>query len=191
VGAHGHVYGFEPDPVARNLLARNVHENRAQNVTILPYAVRAQPGSAWLASERLGNALTSVHPTDGVLEVEAVTLACFCRERDVRPSVVKIDVEGGEASILTAEAEAFISQLRVLVAHLSANWMTYGTRSRLAGDQNGVCLRRAAVAERPCWQATLTRLSFNVQGLPVAEPTASGGEIRAEGQAVGGAPTLS
>ena len=162
VGSEGRVYAFEPDPVARALLARNVRENGARNVTIVPYVVQAQPGTAWLSSERLGNALTSVDPSHGLLEVEAVTLAGFCREHGVTPAVVKIDVEGGEASILTEKAEPFVSRLRALVVEI------HERRLRASGQQPAQLLELFARWGELIELDARTTANFNVALIPRA-----------------------
>lgn len=114
-GPSGAVYAFEPDPVARELLARNLLANRAANVTILPWAVVGQPGPVWLKSDSLGNANTAVSASEGISRVPAVTLAGFCDQLRLTPDVIKIDVEGGEADIVTEDAIPVLTGARAVV----------------------------------------------------------------------------
>jgi FkbM family methyltransferase len=118
VGPSGKVYAFEPDPVARRLLARNVAENQASNVTIVPHAVTARPGSAWLRSPKLGGGSTVVSDEGGTLEVEAVSLVSFCDQHSLSPAVIKVDVEGGEASVLTSEATGLVQAARAVLVEV-------------------------------------------------------------------------
>jgi FkbM family methyltransferase len=118
VGPSGRVYAFEPDPVARRLLAGNVAANGASNVTVVPAAVRARPGSAWLRGGRLGSGETFVSEDAGDLEVEAVSLVSFCRERSLSPAVLKVDVEGGEASVLNEESATLVQKARAVLVEI-------------------------------------------------------------------------
>jgi FkbM family methyltransferase len=118
VGPLGHVYAFEPDPVARSVLARNLAANRASNVTIVPHAVMARPGSAYVRSPRLGSASTTVSEEDGILDVEAVSLVSFCKEHSLSPAVIKVDVEGGEARVLTEEATPLVQAARAVLVEV-------------------------------------------------------------------------
>ena len=95
----GWVYAFEPDPVARDVLERNITANGLSNVTVLPYAVTDSAGRAWLGSGQLGQSQSFVDSARGVLQIETVSLEGFCEQRGVQPTVIKIDVEGAEASV--------------------------------------------------------------------------------------------
>jgi FkbM family methyltransferase len=117
-GPEGRVYAFEPDPVARGLLARNVEANRAGNVTVVPYAVSDQNGIVWLRSSQLGNATTSVSVSDGIEQVETVTLRDFCEGNSISPSVMKIDVEGWEAHVLNEQARSVVEQARTTIVEI-------------------------------------------------------------------------
>jgi FkbM family methyltransferase len=96
----GWVYAFEPDPVARNLLERNIAANALSNITVLPYAVTDTAGHAWLGSQALGQSQSFVNSAQGVVEIDTVSLDGFCHQHGVTPAIVKIDVEGAEAKVL-------------------------------------------------------------------------------------------
>ena len=99
-GLEGRVYAFEPDPVACRLLERNVSDNGLANVTVVPRGVTGTNGNAWLEAPRLGIGLTQLTSEGSGEEVQTVTLDHFLAEHDVEPSVIKIDVEGGEVGVL-------------------------------------------------------------------------------------------
>ena len=105
VGPQGRVFAFEPDPLASELLSKNLVLNNATNVTVLTMAVSHKKGSASLVTSRWGNGSSSlgVVPLEAgygeELSVTTTSLDAFCDERAIRPDVVKIDVEGGEAAI--------------------------------------------------------------------------------------------
>jgi FkbM family methyltransferase len=110
VGPHGKVVAFEPDPAARRLLERNLASNGAANVTVVPFAVGRDAGSVRFVGS--GDSVGRIDP-EGELEVEQVSLDDFCRERDLRPTVMKVDIEGGEADAL--DGSAVVAALRELV----------------------------------------------------------------------------
>lgn len=113
----GWVYAFEPDPVARRLLERNVATNGVRNVTVLPYGVTDQAGAAWLNSPRLGGSQSTVDPGAGVVQVPTVTLEGFCEHHGIYPQVIKIDVEGGEAQVV-AGASTVLRRARAIALEL-------------------------------------------------------------------------
>jgi FkbM family methyltransferase len=100
VESSGFVYAFEPDPVARAALERNIGINSAQNVRVVPSAVTAQSGSVNVINDSLGDSTSQVKISGTGPEVTSVTLDEFCRREGFIPSVIKVDVEGGEAEVL-------------------------------------------------------------------------------------------
>ncbi|HEX6389233.1 MAG TPA: FkbM family methyltransferase [Solirubrobacteraceae bacterium] len=95
VGPQGRVVSFEPDPVARALLERNVQLNALENVTILPYALAAQEGTLRLTG---GHSVAHLD-AEGEHEVQARVLADVIGEVGAAPDVMKVDIEGGELDL--------------------------------------------------------------------------------------------
>jgi FkbM family methyltransferase len=113
VGPRGSVVAFEPDPASRGLLERNLAANGASNVTVVPYAVGEHAGTVrFVASGDSAGRIGS----DGDLEVRQVQLDQYCDEHEVRPTVMKVDIEGGEAAAL--ERSAVARQVRELVIEI-------------------------------------------------------------------------
>jgi FkbM family methyltransferase len=101
----GWVHAFEPDPMARTLLERNVAANDASNITVVPCGVSDREGSAWLVAPRPGNSQSTIDNDHGAIEIQTVTLGGYCERQGAYPDVIKIDVEGAEAKVLTGGAE--------------------------------------------------------------------------------------
>lgn len=118
VGEGGRVFAFEPDSVARRALERNLRANGAGNVTVVPSAVTDHDGVVWLQSSYAGGSTTFVSSDGGFEEVEAVTLTTFCGRRGVSPSVIKVDVEGGEVGVLSDAARPVLEATRALVVEV-------------------------------------------------------------------------
>jgi len=110
----GSVHAFEPDPVARRLLERNVAANGLKNVRVVPQGVSDRDGICWLEAPRLGIGLTRTTQERGGVEVPTVTLKTYLRDSGIGPTVVKIDVEGAEAGIFEAGFEE-LRQVRVIL----------------------------------------------------------------------------
>ena len=80
-GPEGRVFAFEPAPDAREGLRRHLALNDlADRVEIVPAAADDLAGQ--------------------MIDVKTTTIDAFCQERNIRPDVVKIDVEGAEADVL-------------------------------------------------------------------------------------------
>lgn len=109
VGPHGRVFAFEPLPGNFTLLQKNVQLNNLLNVQTLNQAVfsrtqeiditapddQPNPGSGSLTSET----------GDKNYHVKAISMDDFCKDHDLRPDVLKIDVEGSEYDVLVGAKE--------------------------------------------------------------------------------------
>jgi FkbM family methyltransferase len=113
VGPGGRVVAFEPDPRTRAVLERNVAANGATNVVVVPCAVGDRAGVVrFLAS---GDSVGRVGES-GDVEVEQVTLDGYCDDHGVAPTVMKVDIEGGEAAAL--DGSMTVARLRTLVLEI-------------------------------------------------------------------------
>ncbi len=106
VGGSGRVVAFEPDPVARASLRKNVDMNHLSNVSVEETAVSDTPGRTRLAAERFGSGLSSIVRRQDrgthyrAVEVESTTLDQYCETHDLAPDWIKIDAEGAEPLIV-------------------------------------------------------------------------------------------
>jgi FkbM family methyltransferase len=101
----GRVLAFEPNPSARAQLAANVALNDCANVLVVPKAVADAPGSARLHVPRTPDpsfsSLAAGRFDEGEpIDVEVTTVDAEVEAAGLRPSVVKIDVEGGELAVV-------------------------------------------------------------------------------------------
>ncbi len=105
VGPGGAVYAFEPVPANAACIRRNIELNRLSNVTLIEKAISATSGQGelFLTEYSGGGALTTAaKPFDSIATIP-VTLASVDQvvfEDKLRPpTVVKVDVEGGEIDV--------------------------------------------------------------------------------------------
>ena len=110
VGPTGRVVAFEPDPGTRALLERNLAANAVTNVTVVPCAVGDHAGTVRFVAS--GDSVGRVGAA-GDLEVRQVTLDGYCAEHGLQPTVMKVDIEGGEAGAL--DGSAAVRGVRALV----------------------------------------------------------------------------
>ena len=101
-------------------MKHNVAANDATNATVYPYAVGASSGYGSLGYRRRGSAETHIVPVarGDADPVRVVSLGDFCSEQSIRPSVMKIDVEGAEAEVLSGAAAEILAQTRVAIVEL-------------------------------------------------------------------------
>jgi FkbM family methyltransferase len=102
----GHVYAFEPAPDNAEAIRRNAQLNGVGNVSVIAKAVSAQTGAGRLqiVDDQSWSKLveTGEHPhRQEEIEVETVAIDDLLeRDQLLPPTVVKIDVEGAELSVL-------------------------------------------------------------------------------------------
>ncbi|MCB1185225.1 FkbM family methyltransferase [bacterium] len=158
VGPRGRVVAFEPVPANADLVARNAAANGLGNVEVVRAAVsdRCGRGRLVLAGHAGGASLDSVAaPPDpvGEIEVDLVTLDAWLAARpEVRPDVVKIDVEGAEPEVLDGMVGVVARHRPLLVVEYDA---------AAAAD---------AEAKAAAGRGRLEELGYHVQRLPDAYP---------------------
>lgn len=106
VGPLGKVYAFEP--LRRNLiyLLDHVLNNDARNVKVFELAVGDREGTASFDDSTYNSHAMGRLSEGGRLQVEVIRLDDFAPREDLRPpSVIKMDVEGGEAAALRGMVE--------------------------------------------------------------------------------------
>jgi FkbM family methyltransferase len=136
VGRTGRVVSFEPAPVLFEILDYHRRVNHLPQITAIHEAVSDSDHSRaklYVFSGGLSfrNSLTLGRPglpfADGVeptaIEVPTTTLDTFCSSENVRPDVIKIDVEGAELMVLRG-ASCVLRQCRpALVLSVHPFWL--------------------------------------------------------------------
>jgi FkbM family methyltransferase len=112
VGPTGRVWAFEPEPRNARHLNEHVRLNRLSNVRIEETAVSERVGTARFGG---GTGSGTGRLTDaGSLEVPTVTIDDVCRRNGLRPTAIKVDVEGAELAVLEG-GEATLRESRPVV----------------------------------------------------------------------------
>ena len=120
----GRVLAFEPNPGARAQLLENVRLNGFTNVIVVPKAAGAQPGRAQLHvpttpdpsfSSLEGGRFAEAEP----IEVEVTTVDAEVRAHGLRPTIVKIDVEGRELDVVEGIRETLAEHRPWLLVEVS------------------------------------------------------------------------
>jgi len=101
----GRVLAFEPNPSARAQLEGNIALNERADVLVVPKAVGDAPGAALLHVPRTPDpsfsSLAGGRFAEGEpIEVEVTTVDAEVEAAGLQPTVVKVDVEGGELAVV-------------------------------------------------------------------------------------------
>ena len=120
VGTTGRVFAFEPDVETCHGLRRHIELNGlARRVTPLQLAVSSSKGEAFFATDGVSGThrLAAKTKNSKGHPVATTSVDAFCAEQGIRPTVIKIDVEGAELDVLrgaretlknTQEAKVFV-----------------------------------------------------------------------------------
>jgi FkbM family methyltransferase len=106
----GRVLAFEPNPAARAQLEENVALNACDNVIVVGAAVGASRGRSTLhvpasPDPSFSSLEAGRFPEGRPLDVEVTTVDAAVAVHELRPSLVKVDVEGGEVDVVRGMAE--------------------------------------------------------------------------------------
>lgn len=105
VGVHGRVIAFEPVPTTFSLLSANAQLFAHPNVTLINAAVSDKSDIIGMSIPKFSTGLTNYYQAhlsfsvDSTLSVLTISLDSLCINQ--RISLVKIDAEGHEASVLS------------------------------------------------------------------------------------------
>lgn len=102
VGRTGSVWAFEPHPVNCGFLRRHIAINHIINSHVEETAITDRSRSMSFESGRGSG--TGRLSDGGHLTVAATSIDEFCNARQIRPTAIKIDVEGAELDVLRGAA---------------------------------------------------------------------------------------
>lgn len=120
----GRVLAFEPNPFAREQLEGNVELNECDNVIVVAAAVGASPGHARLhvpaSPDPSFSSLDGGRFEEGQpIDVEVTTVDAAVAEHELRPSFVKVDVEGAEVDVVRGMSETVAKFRPTLLVEVS------------------------------------------------------------------------
>lgn len=111
VGQRGRVYAFEPSAENLGFLRRHVKWNRAENVTVFPFAIADSDGKEKFG----GGSSLSLRLGGGGEVVEVRTVESLLQDGLRAPTFLKIDVEGAEARVLKGAGESLYAPDRAIL----------------------------------------------------------------------------
>jgi len=138
VGPEGRVYAFEPSPQTAEILKHHIRLNgwqdRAEVVPavvcdvdgVVPFYTHGFTMAASVGRENVE--VLNPEMLDGpVLKIElpSVTLDGFCEERNIKPNVVKIDVEGAELLALRGARNLLLNERFSILCEIHPRHMRY------------------------------------------------------------------
>ena len=109
VGETGKIYCFECNPRMINWIKADCVANNVRNVEVVPLAAYKESDVqlSFHIDDSFYSAASSLYGEDtkNDITVNTTTIDKICREKKLSPSLIKIDIEGGEADALTGGKE--------------------------------------------------------------------------------------
>ena len=140
VGSSGRVYAFEPAAASRAGLQRHLAINGlAGRVTVRPEAIAARVGrQPFVDVGTLGNNRLATVADAPTIDVRVSSLDEFCRISNIRPDLVKVDVEGAELDVLRGARQTIAERGAALALFVELHpslWPSLGvTRADLEAE---------------------------------------------------------
>ncbi|MDB4908248.1 MAG: hypothetical protein JWO05_3032 [Gemmatimonadetes bacterium] len=149
----GRVFAFEPAAETFRGLAHHIRINALQSVvTPVQAAVAGFTGDAMLTMDGISGENRLVSGTRGT-PVQAITIDDFCRRETVRPTFIKVDVEGSELEVLRGARETIRTcgdSLALFVEMHPAAWRGMGISRQDIEDELALQgLRAEALTDVP------------------------------------------
>jgi FkbM family methyltransferase len=152
VGETGHVYAFEPDQDSYAYLVMNVSSNRITQATVHRKALAETPGTRAFTPSAWEGGYVSTRPTSSQsVRVETESLDHFFRGEGWPPvHLIKLDVEGAEASVLAGMGEVIERNPLQLVMefNLATIRRAGGTPDQLCRTLRGLGFQNALIVEQ-------------------------------------------
>lgn len=130
VGKDGKIFAFEADPENAARLKEHIQKNALHQVEVVQVAVWSDDGyvrfqrSSKFSSRNTGAVASADDPTkmtmiEGeIIQVSSITLDNFVQAGNPPPHFVKVDVEGGEVSVLKGMEWVLQSQAPILLIEI-------------------------------------------------------------------------
>lgn len=125
------VLSFEPHPGTFRLLQENIALNQRDNVRCFNLALGQKEGEIWFSNEH-GSAMNHIltESSGNAISVKCVPASTICKEHNLAPQYVKIDVEGFEYDVLKGFGK-YLGEVDVLFIEMNG---LSDARSRGRGD---------------------------------------------------------
>ena len=118
IGGKGHVWAFEPFAENANNILRHLNLNSIENVTLVQAAVADRPGVAGFKIAQ-SNSMGMISESSKGYLVPTVTLDSLIQDGIVAaPDLIKMDVEGAEASVLEGASALLAKGATILLIAL-------------------------------------------------------------------------
>jgi FkbM family methyltransferase len=116
------VYGFELDDLNCELLCKNINMNDCTNVQIFRAAVTDKPGQVTYVRDpktppfalHISSEADNARKAAKKITVKAISFDTFFQDKEIKPDVLKIDVEGAEMQVLQGMKEILRNEAPIL-----------------------------------------------------------------------------
>lgn len=131
------IYAFEAAPFVFNYLKKNIEQNNLKNVVYLNRAIHTEDNTSlpfYSSKEKNGKGSFSNVFTNEAVYVSTLNLDKFIAENNIKPNVIKVDVEGYEKLIFQSMQNFLKSNNDVSILFEFVDWAENLAHNHKAGD---------------------------------------------------------
>lgn len=114
------IYAIESNPNYSNYIEKSVKLNNFNNIKIINKILSDKKENLFIKNETV---VSNTNPEENLINLEAITLDELCRNENINPEIIKIDVHGAEGKVISGSKKIFKNTKIILLELHSTDFL--------------------------------------------------------------------